>query len=153
MKFAWPCRTHVLQAMIMTRGQKMVLTPTYHVFRLYVPFQDAIFLPVRLEAGVYSTGSVSLPRVDAIAARDGRGRVWLAVVNLDPQQSVRVRVDTTAGEARSAIGEVLTATHVDSVNTLEAPEVVKPVALSAQRAARGLELALPSKSVTVVEIR
>ena len=144
---------NVLQAMIMTRGEKIVLTPTYHVFQLYVPFQGATFLPVRFEAGVYSVGSASLPRVDAIAGRDGQGRVWLAAVNLDAHAPVTLHLTTSAGEARSASGEVLTATRVDSVNTFEAPEVVKPVALSAQRTARGLELALPSKSVAVVEIR
>jgi alpha-L-arabinofuranosidase len=144
---------NVLQAMIMTRGEKIVLTPTYHVFRLYVPFQDATFLPVRLAAGVYSSGSAKLPRVDAIAARDGQGRVWLAAVNLDAHESVTLHLATSAGEARSAVGEVLTAARVDSVNTFEAPEVVKPVAVSAQRTPRGLALALPSKSVAVVEIR
>jgi alpha-N-arabinofuranosidase len=144
---------NVLQAMIMTRGEKIVLTPTYHAFRLYVPLQDALFLPVRLESGLYSEGSVSMPRIDAIAARDGQGRVWLAAVNLDPRASVRVHVATTQGEARSAAGEVLTATHVDSVNTFEAPEAVKPIALSAEATADGLELTLPSKSIAVVQIK
>jgi alpha-L-arabinofuranosidase len=32
---------NVLQAMILTEDEKMVLTPTYHAFRMYVPFQDA----------------------------------------------------------------------------------------------------------------
>ncbi len=144
---------NVLQAMIMTRGEKIVLTPTYHVFQLYVPFQDATFLPVRLEPGVYSAGSATLPRVDAIAARDGQGRIWLAAVNLDAHESVRLHLATSGGQARSATGQVLTAARVDSVNTFDAPDVVKPVALAAQGTARGLELTLPSKSVTVVEIR
>jgi alpha-L-arabinofuranosidase len=144
---------NVLQAMIMTRGEKIVLTPTYHVFELYVPFQDATFLPVRFAPGVYSAGSATLPRVDAIAARDSQGRVWLAAINLDAHESVRLRLATSAGEARSAIGQVLTAARVDSVNTFEAPDVVKPVALSVQGTARGLEIPLPPKSVTVVEIK
>ena len=57
---------NVLQAMILTDGPKMVLTPTYHAFRMYLPFQDATFVPVTLEAGRYTHGSISLPRVDAI---------------------------------------------------------------------------------------
>jgi alpha-L-arabinofuranosidase len=144
---------NVLQAMIMTRGRDLVLTPTYHVFRLYAPFHDATFLPVRVEPGVYSAGALSLPRVDAIAARDERGRVWLAAVNLDPKESVTVRLATTSGEFRSANGETLTAPRVDAVNTFEVPEAVEPVAVSAQSTGDGLQLALPSKSVTVVEIR
>ena len=61
---------NVLQAMILTDKEKMVLTPTYHVFRMYVPFQDATFVPVTFDAGTYTSGTVTLPRIDAIAAKD-----------------------------------------------------------------------------------
>src|SRR4029077_17120065 len=70
---------NVLQAMILTDKEKMVLTPTYFVFKMYVPFQDATFVPVSLDAGSYIHGDVTLPRLDAIAARDAAGKVWLAV--------------------------------------------------------------------------
>ncbi|HSC14936.1 MAG TPA: alpha-L-arabinofuranosidase C-terminal domain-containing protein, partial [Gammaproteobacteria bacterium] len=40
---------NVLQAMILTQGDSMLLTPTYHVFKLYIPFQDATSLPVSYE--------------------------------------------------------------------------------------------------------
>ena len=60
---------NVLQAMILTDKEKMVLTPTYYVFKMYVPFQDATFIPVTFDAGTYTHGSVTLPRVDAIAAK------------------------------------------------------------------------------------
>ena len=42
---------NVLQAMILTDKEKMVLTPTYYVFKMYVPFQDATFVPVTFDAG------------------------------------------------------------------------------------------------------
>ena len=48
---------NVLQAMILTDGPKMVRTPTYHVFRMYVPFQDATSVPVTFDAGRYTHGS------------------------------------------------------------------------------------------------
>jgi len=38
----------------------MVLTPSYHVFRMYVPFQDSTFVPVTVDAGTYAHGDVSL---------------------------------------------------------------------------------------------
>ena len=68
---------NVLQAMILTDKEKMILTPTYHVFRMYVPFQDATFVPVTFDAGAYTHGNITLPRVDAMAARDA-GRHALA---------------------------------------------------------------------------
>ena len=61
---------NVLQAMILTDKEKMVLTPTYYVFKMYVPFQDATFVPITFDAGTYTHGDVALPRVDAIAAKD-----------------------------------------------------------------------------------
>src|SRR4051812_31913302 len=64
---------NVLQAMIMTDHEKMVLTPTYHVFKMYVPFQDATFVPVAFDAGTYWNGSITIPRLDAIAAKDSSG--------------------------------------------------------------------------------
>jgi len=61
---------NVLQAMIMTDKDRMVLTPTYHVFKMYVPFQDATFVPITFQSGTYIAGDITLPRVDAIAAKD-----------------------------------------------------------------------------------
>ena len=52
------------------RRPQMLLTPTYHVFRMYLPFQDATSVPVSFDPGAYTHGDVQLPRVDAIAARD-----------------------------------------------------------------------------------
>src|SRR6185436_15920106 len=72
---------NVLQAMILTDKEKMVLTPTYHVYKMYVPFQDATRVPVSLNAGTFTSGEITLPRVDAIAATDAAGKVWLAVTN------------------------------------------------------------------------
>src|SRR5277367_2859972 len=67
---------NVLQAMILTDKEKMVLTPTYYVYKMYVPFQDATFVPVSFDAGIYTQGDVKLPRVDAIAAKDKAGKLW-----------------------------------------------------------------------------
>ncbi len=64
---------NVLQAMILTRQDKMVLTPTYYVFRMYVPFQGATYLPLKIDTPSYRYGTVVLPAVDATAARDRRG--------------------------------------------------------------------------------
>src|SRR5262250_3400093 len=78
---------NVLAAMIITDREKMVLTPTYHVFKMYVPFQDATFVPVAFDAGTYAHDKITLPRVDAIAAKDKAGKLWLAITNVDPNQS------------------------------------------------------------------
>ena len=143
---------NVLQAMILTDKEKMVLTPTYHVFRMYVPFQDATFVPVAFDAGTYTHGGVTLPRVDAIAARDTAGKLWLAVTNLDPNRPVTVEATLAGVTPRSAAGETLTAPKVDSVNTFEAPNTVVPKPIAAKVQGGAVVLTLEPKSVTVVSV-
>jgi alpha-N-arabinofuranosidase len=143
---------NVLQAMILTDEGRMLLTPTYHVFRMYVPFQDATFVPVRFDAGTYTHGSVTLPRVDAIAAKDAAGKLWLAVTNLDPNRPVAVEASLAGLTPKSAAGETLTAPRVDSVNTFEAPKAVSPKPIAAQVRGGTVALTVEPKSVTVVSV-
>ena len=143
---------NVLQAMILTDKEKMVLTPTYHVFRMYVPFQDATFVPVNFDAGTYTHGDVTLPRLDAIAAKDAAGKLWLAVTNLDPNRPVAIEAGLTGMRPRSAAGEILTAPAVDSVNTFESPGTVAPKPIEAKVDGARVTLTLAPKSVTVVAI-
>jgi len=56
---------NVIQAMILTDKEKMVLTPTYYVFKMYVPFQDATFVPINIDPGIVQRDGITLPRVDA----------------------------------------------------------------------------------------
>ena len=107
--------------MILTDQEKMVLTPTYYVFKMYVPFQDATLLPVTFDAGKYTQGDVSLPRVDAIAARDASGKVWLEITNLDAEKPAQIDAAIAGVTPKTATGETLTAPAVDSINTFAAP--------------------------------
>jgi len=144
---------NVLQAMIMTDKEKMVLTPTYHVYKMYVPFQEANFVPVALEAGTYKNGDISLPRVDAIAAKDAAGNVWLAITNVDPNQPAEIEASVTGIAPKSASGETLTAPKVDSVNTFDAPNGVAPKPFTAKVEGGKVMLTLEPKSVTVISVK
>jgi len=144
---------NVLQSMILTDNEKMVLTPTYYVYKMYVPFQDATFIPVNFDAGTYAQGSISLPRLDAIAVRDASGKLWLEITNLDPDQSVDIDADLAGITAKSASGETLTAPAVDSINTFELPQTVTPKPISAKVQSGKLTLTVSPKSVTVISIQ
>jgi alpha-N-arabinofuranosidase len=143
---------NVLQTMVMTDKEKMLLTPTYHVFKMYVPFQDTTFVPIAFDAGTYVRGNVCLPRVDAIAAKDTAGLLWLAITNLDPNQPAETEAGLSGLTAKSALGETLTAPKVDSVNTFDAPKTVVPKPISAKVQGDKLILNLEPKSVTVISI-
>jgi alpha-N-arabinofuranosidase len=141
--------TNVLQAMILTDGPRMVLTPTYQVYRMYVPFQGAILVPVHFDAGTYQHKGASMPRVDAVAARDAKGQLWLALTNVDPNQPAEFAIP---GQA-SATGQVLTAPRTDSVNTFDAPDLVSPKPIAATARAGKLTIKLPPASIAVVALR
>ena len=143
---------NVLQAMIISDKEKMVQTPTYYVYKMYLPFQDATFVPVTFNAGAYTQGDLVLPRIDAIAARDTAGKLWLALTNVDPNQPVEIDATVAGMTPKSAVGETLTAARVDSVNTFEAPNTVIPKPISARVQSGRLALTLEPKSVTVVSV-
>ena len=143
---------NVLQAMIITDKEKMVLTPTYQVFKMYLPFQDATFVPVTFDAGTYTNDDIALPRLDAIAARDASGKLWLEITNLDPEQPTEIEAELAGIQVKSATGDSLTAPKVDSVNSFEAPNAVVPKPVSAKVQDGKLALKLEPKSVTVVAL-
>jgi len=143
---------NVLQAMIFTQQEKMILTPTYHVFRLYVPFQDATRVPVTVSAPQYQRGDVKLPGVDAIAARDAKGVLHVAVTNLDPQKAAQVQLELAGVKAARLRGETLSAPRVDSVNTFAAPSTVKPKAVTVKVSGGKAKLELAPASITVFAV-
>ena len=143
---------NVLQAMILTDKEKMVFTPTYYVYKMYVPFQDATFIPTTFDAGTFTHDGITLPRIDAIAAKDKAGKLWLAITNVDPNQSAEIELTLAGINAKSAAGETLSAPRVDSVNTFDAPNTVVPKPISAKAQAGKLLLELAPKSVTVVAV-
>jgi len=143
---------NVLQAMILTDEEKMLLTPTYFVFKMYVPFQDAQSIPLSLEAGDYRVGDLVLPQVDGIAARGKDGHAWLALTNIDPNRVADVATRVKGFSASAATGEVLTAPKFNIGNTFASPDVVAPQPFSAKLTDGQLVLRLPPASVTVVRL-
>jgi alpha-N-arabinofuranosidase len=143
---------NVLQAMILTDGPEMVLTPTYQVYRMYVPFHDAMAVPVTFDAGTYAFGDIHLPRVDAIAARARDGKLRLALVNIDPNLPAGISASVEGMVATRATGEILTAPAVDAHNTFAHPSGVVPRPFSVRISGSQLTFDLPPKSVAVVEV-
>jgi alpha-N-arabinofuranosidase len=143
----------VLQAMILTEKDKMILTPTYHVFKMYVPFQDATSLPLELKnVPQYTLGNASIPAVSATAARAKDGKVYIALVNANPNKAEKVEVNLAGVTVSGVSGQVLTASAMDAHNTFAAPEAIKPAAYSAKAKNGKLSLEIPAKAVVVVAV-
>ncbi len=144
---------NVLQAMILTDEDKMVLTPTYHVFRMYMPFQDATNLPVELKSPWYNKDQWVVPSVSASAARGTDGLVRVALVNVDPNRTATIGATLGGLTATAVEGEVLTGA-IGAHNTFAAPESVKPVPFTgASIAGSDLNVTLPPASVVVLTLR
>jgi alpha-L-arabinofuranosidase len=143
---------NVLQAMILTDKEKMVLTPTYYVFKMYVPFQDAESIPVTFDAGTYTHGNVTLPRIDAIAAKGADGKLLLEITNLDAENPAIIDADLAGIIAKSASAETLTGDAVDSINTFDSPKTVVPKAAAVKVQGGKLSITVEPRSVTVVSI-
>jgi alpha-N-arabinofuranosidase len=145
---------NVLQALILTDRERMVLTPTYHVFRMYRVHQGATLLPVDLAAREYVVGQSAVPSLSASASRDGEGGLHLSVVNLDPNAAVEVSTTVAGRAVKTVSGEVLTAPAVNAMNTFESPNVVRPARFGGYRLQGSqLTLSIPAKSVVVLELR
>ena len=141
---------NVLQAMILTDQEKMLLTPTYHVFKMYLPFQDATLVPVSFDTGPYQHGDINLPRIDAIAAKTRDGAFAVAVVNVDPSKPAVVTLDVPGSGAQRAVGQTLTAARSDAVNTFAAPNTVAPKPVETRVKGGKLTLTLAPQSITVL---
>ncbi|MGV6485350.1 alpha-N-arabinofuranosidase [Stenotrophomonas indicatrix] len=146
---------NVLQAMILTDGNRMLLTPTYHVFAMYKPYQDATHLPMQLQAPKYTHGKYTVPAVHGSAVKAKDGHVYVALTNLDPDNaaSVSVQVDGLAS-ATSVSGQILSAPAITSLNTFDRPDEVVPQAFTgASLDGRSLQVQLPAKAIVMLKLQ
>ena len=144
---------NVLQAVILTEKEKMLLTPTYHVFEMYKVHQDATFLPLELKTPQYVLGEEKVPAVSATASRDAAGKIHLSLTNLNPRETITVTTTLAGSTAKKVSGRVLTAPAIDSHNTFAAPTVVAPKSFDGAKLDGGkLTITLPAKSVVVLAL-
>jgi alpha-N-arabinofuranosidase len=144
---------NVLQAMILTDGPRMLLTPTYHVFDMYQPFQGATPLTASVIGPNYTHGGFTIPAVDVSAARGADGKIYLALVNSDPDNPARVTTSIGGITAKSAVGRILTGPAMDTHNTFDKPNTIQPAPFRGRVSGSKLVFDLPSKSVVVVQVQ
>jgi len=146
---------NVLQAMILTDDDRMVLTPTYHVFEMFKTHQGGTSLPVEVETPDYVFGSEKMPAVSASASRlASSGAVTLSLVNADPHRLAALECTLAGVVAESVRARVLTAEAMNAHNTFDAPQTVAPAAFGdASLEGELLRVTLPPRSVVVLELR
>ena len=153
---------NVLQSMILTDTKgtgHMVLTPTYHVFKMYRDFQEATYLPVDLQTAIYphADGQENIPEVSISAARKADGSIVVALANvmLDKAREVKVSLDGMGARAvKTATGSILTSKKINDYNDFEHPDVVKPQAFNDAKVKKNtLTVKIPAKSIVVLNLK
>jgi alpha-L-arabinofuranosidase len=145
---------NVLQAVILTDEEKMLLTPTYHVMEMYTVHHDATLLPLQLKTNDYTVGTEKLPAVSASASRDKNGLTHISLVNIDGKNAQDVSIDVKGAKYTTVTGRILSSQKVQDHNTFQNPEKVKPTAFKgATLTSNKLNVKVPPFSVVVLELK
>ena len=171
---------NVLQAMVLTEGERMLLTPTYHAFEMLKVHQGATHLPSRLTCGEYNIEGVQVPvpgpppsmvrpvqwgkvpntmpaepvpALSASASQDAEGQVHISLCNVDPNNPIDLSIVLHGATAERLVGRVLTANVMQAYNTIERPEMVKPAPFDgATLTPDGVQVKMPPMAVVLLEI-
>jgi alpha-N-arabinofuranosidase len=145
---------NVLQSVILTKGEKMLRTPTFHVMRMYKVHHDATLLPIELKSPEYKLGNITVPAVSASASRNSAGVVHLSLTNANPKEAVTLECLMRGASPRWQVsGEIITASDMAAHNDFGVPDRVKPAPFQGAKVSEGkLTVELPAKSVAVLKI-
>jgi len=142
---------NVLQAVILTEGDKMLLTPTYHVFDLFKHHQDATLVYSHIEAGNAGTGEHQIPNLSSSASVNSEGVLTVTIANTSADTSLPVEIKLEGMQATNVNAEVL-AGAIQAHNDFDALDKVKPAKLGAVIANGSISLTMPACSVASVRV-
>ena len=144
---------NVLQAVILTDKEKMILTPTYHVMEMYKVHQGAKLIPAIVSTKNYVFGKGALPAVSASASLDEDRHVHISLVNIDAKKKQEVSVKLKDFPIKGINGRILSSSHLQDCNTFDRPDTIKPAPFNDAKAKEGvITLQIPPFSVVVLDV-
>jgi len=145
---------NVLQAIVLTKDDKMVLTPTYHIYNMYKVHHDATNLPIELLSPSYTVGTRSLQAMNVSASMDANGVIHVSIVNLDPKNAIETSCKLGQITAKSVSGQIVTAKELATYNSFEKPNEVVMADFKGAKIKDGtLSLTIPAKSVVTIALK
>lgn len=139
---------NVLQAIVLTKGADMLLTPTYHVFDMYKVHMDGKLIPLNLTTPDYKNGDAGIPAINASATVDSLGKIHISFVNIDPNRDITVKTNLAGKTFKNVSGRVLTSAKYTDVNSFEKKNTVVPTAFNkAKIQGEQLVVTVPKQSV------
>lgn len=145
---------NVLQAVILTKEEKMLVTPTYHVMEMYNIHQDALMLPLMVSGNDYTFEGKKLEAISASASKDKNGVVHISLVNIDAHNDQSITIDLGDINAKSVTGRILHSDRLQDHNTFENAEKIRPASFNGAGLKNNtLSVKLPPFSVVVLELK
>ena len=145
---------NVLQAVILTEKEKMILTPTYHVLEMYNVHQDATLIGLKISTNDYTFNGQKLPAVSASASKDSLGVIHVSLVNIDPNKTQKIALNITADKMNSVTGRILASKKVQDYNSFTEPEKIKPLPFKdVSIDKKSISVTMPPASVVVLTIK
>lgn len=143
---------NVLQAVVLTDGAKMLLTPTYHVMKLYTVHQDATLIQLDFKSPDFTFEDQSLPAISASASRAVDGKVHFTLANIDPAKAHMIELDASSLGTSRISGQILTSSKLQDYNSFATPNKIKTIVYDKARIKQGkISLEIPPFSVIVLE--
>lgn len=144
---------NVLQAVILTKGEKMILTPTYHVMEMYKVHQDATLIPVDVTSNDFVFGQDKIKAVSISASKNAEGKIHISLTNIDNLKSQSLEIALNKIKISTVKGRILTSSKVQDYNSFENPEKIKPQLFTEfNLTSQNLKVTLPANSVVVLEL-
>jgi alpha-L-arabinofuranosidase len=145
---------NVLQAVILTDEERMILTPTYHVMEMYNVHQDATLLPIRLQSPDYTLEQEKLPAVSASASVNANGLVHISLVNIDARNTQEITIDLTGNKYNTINGRILTSSRLQDFNSFSQPDKIQPRNFTDARLRDNrITIKIPAHSVVVLAVK
>jgi alpha-L-arabinofuranosidase len=144
---------NVLQSMILTKNEQIVLTPTYYVFKMYKAHLGSTLIPLSITCRDYTYDGKTVPCMSVSASKDASGKIHVTLVNLDPDSESPVTLNLGLQKSMNITGEVLTSENMNDYNDFGVAAKVQPAKFDAFKLnGSQLVVTMPSKSVVSLEI-
>ncbi len=145
---------NVLQSVILTEGEKMILTPTYHIFHMYKYHQNAQLLESFMETEEIGVEDYRVPDISESVSVDGEGNIHITLGNLSVTDAKEIEVLFAGKKAEKVEAAILTGS-MDAYNTFDEPENVKEKEFTDYTVTEGgsIKLTVPACAVIHMEVK
>lgn len=146
---------NVLQAMLLTKDEHLVKTPTFYVFNMYKVHHDATMLPINISSEVYSLNDKSINALSASASKNADGKIHITITNVNPHKALVVDCDLKGtNSVEFGKGSIISGEAINAFNDFGQKEEVtihpfSDVSVDGNQ----VKVTIPAKSVVMVELK